>query len=210
MSKKKTRLAVLIDALKLPQATIARRTGLSVVYIKKLKAGSRIPSKAVVLAFSDAFGVDVQWLLGKRGSNMKVETYFGEAWTMEIASSIQRRKEFDTKKNRGDLGLSCLFWLLVNYDRLARIVSAAFKKKKAKLALGRVDLALTDLMKTFDVAAAPAPFHLNQWLKGNGKYIEEKGPDLAAARIVQRFFAEIEREVHATVEPRKQVSQGSK
>ena len=200
MRESKTRLATLIDATQLTQAKFANRTGLSLPYLKKLKASTgdkRSMSKKAAVSISVAFGVDYYWLIGK-GRDLPIMARFGQEWTMADAESIQNRKT--SKFARAEDASHCVQWFVSNTDRLARIISCGFKSKRAMLCLSRIDSAMSDLMREFKVPSASVKFTFAEWFDG-GKWNQSKSPQSITATIAEELIHEMGKEIGQTPEP---------
>jgi transcriptional regulator with XRE-family HTH domain len=178
-----TRLRILINALNVTQATLAKRAGLSLAAIKQRLYDSRPMTQHVALAIAIATGVDFHWLMGD-GRRFPIRARFGQVWKPEMAEAIQERK-LDRRAAEQDAH-HCLVWFLINSDRMARIILAGFKRKSPMLALARLHVCMDTLSKEFKVNPEPV------------KYMG-KTPYRAAAettrRLIQGLNAETERRI---------------
>ena len=170
-----------MNALNVTQATLAKRSNLSLAAIKQRLYGSRPMTQHVALATAIATGADFRWLMGE-GRPYPIRARFGEIWKSEMAEAIQERK-LDRRAAEQDAH-HCLVWFLINSDRMARIILAAFKRKSPMLALARLHVCLDTLSKEFKVDPEPVKFI-------------GKRPYRAAAettrRLIQGLKAETER-----------------
>jgi len=154
--------------------------------IKKLvkptsKDGRKLgESYAVELAVEAGLGVD--WLMGRAGQWRKPLHRFSEPWTPEMYLQIQETKQAGDSLEAGrDM---CAKHFLVNSGRLAQIILAGFKQKKANLVLSRIHLAFTPLAREFRVGDLDV--RTGEVLKQ--AIIRRKPVDRVARGITRRFW----------------------
>ena len=177
-TESRKRLAILRGELEVTQRVLAQRSGLSTVYLKMLESGQRPITRRVAMAFSVATSAGVGWLLGE-GKRRPIVTDYGAIWTKEISEAIQCSKR-DKRATIQEAAI-CNRLLTIYHDRLGRLLSAAFQKKKTFLAVALIEESLSKLEKKFKPAS--------WWFVRN----PEKETADVAARLKRDLNAEIER-----------------
>ncbi len=161
-----TRLRFLRDQIGITQDAFAKRTALSLAYIKKLERGKKPMSKRPAQTIAVATGVDWRWLIGK-GQKDFIPARFGLTaieiaaaqgnkekpfsnetrallaegipWKKEMAETIQKSKL--PKNDLAEKQEEKLYRLRhhVISGQLGFIIQAAIKQKRAPLCISKIE-----------------------------------------------------------------------
>lgn len=210
-AKSKTRLALLRRKINehlresnkslLTQKMLADRCNFSLIYIKLIETGhiERLARKAA-LALSTATGASVDWLMGK-GKDGYIESFLGTKWTPQIYDQIQNRREQGSSVSEA---VQVVRWYLKYTDAMARIMFAAFAKRKAQLASALIYESQRELWRKFKPPGnwpiepwekpkpTPTEFPANMTEEGIAAFLTRKAhaamPESVAAGVAQRLM----------------------
>jgi transcriptional regulator with XRE-family HTH domain len=220
--KKRTRLAILREQLGWTRQELAKRTGYSTVYLKKLEAGERAMTSRPASAIAVITGVHASWLRGRfREKPILAEFGVGAVappppssrptqgrhkitvaprimpvwvheWSPEMAERLQKRK-LDSRAANED-AVRCLTTFLIHSNFLANIILTGYKAKKPMLALARIHAAIANLCREFKVPGSPLP---PAYINRDVKRFDPLEADAVGGEIVNRLIRGLKAEIRS-------------
>ena len=93
------RIVLLRHQLNLSQRAFAERIGRSVGYVNRIENGKDVPTSAFLQSVSDAFGVDISWLMTGNGS-LAVES------VGDRIKQARKARDYTQEELAGEIGVS--------------------------------------------------------------------------------------------------------
>lgn len=93
------RIVLLRHRLNLSQRAFAERIGRSVGYVNRIENGKNVPTSAFLQSVSDAFGVDISWLMTGNGS-LAVES------VGDRIKQARKARDYTQEELAGEIGVS--------------------------------------------------------------------------------------------------------
>jgi transcriptional regulator with XRE-family HTH domain len=207
--KRQNRLAILREQLGWTRRELARRAGLSTVYIKKLETGERPMTRRPAIAIADVTAVDIGWLRGQfrpypilaaftapcvSGTEKRYQVQLGRGvmpnlmrpWSPEMAKKLRERR-VDARAANQDAVL-CLTHFLLNCHFLANIILTGYRAMKPTLAIARISSAIGTLHEEFKAPGLQLP--PRYFNKDVGRF-DPTGADAVAGDIANRLVHDL-------------------